>query len=370
MTGILPDTRTDKIKELCAKLQFRDTFKGEEYAMADHIRIGVIGAGRIGRIHARNLAFLIPDAQVVGVADPFVDAAQACARECGVSHVAQDYHEILENKAVEAVFICSSTDTHAQIMMEAAQAGKHIFCEKPIDLDPQRIDEALDAVAQAGVTLQVGFNRRFDPSFSQAKATVKQGKIGTPHLVRITSRDPEPPPLDYVKVSGGLFLDMAIHDFDMCRFLMDAEVTEIYATGASLVNPEIGRVGDIDTAVTTLTYTTGAFCTIDNSRKAVYGYDQRIEIFGSEGCVIVGNREPYSGTLYTAENVQRNLPYHFFLDRYQEAYLEETRQFVQCLLRGAPSPATGRDGKIAVLMGIAAGQSLREQRPVAFKLPD
>ena len=332
--------------------------------MTDQINIGIIGAGRIGKLHAQNLAFLVPGANVIAISDIYVEAAQQCAKHCHIPKACKNHQEILENKDIEAIFICSPTDTHAQIICEAAEAGKHIFCEKPIDFDLERIDKTLNTVEQAGVKLQLGFNRRFDPSFKQARDNIKQGKIGTPHIVRITSRDPQPPPAEYIKVSGVLFLDMAIHDFDMCRYLTGAEVTEIYATGAALIDPEIGALGDIDTAITTIKCQNGAFCTIDNSRKSVYGYDQRIEIFGSEGCIIVGNKTPRAGTIYTAENVTQDLPYHFFLERYQEAYIAEAQAFIRCIIDDTEPLATGIDGKIAVEIGLAAKQSLQEHKPV------
>ncbi|MCP4401602.1 MAG: inositol 2-dehydrogenase [bacterium] len=336
--------------------------------MADQVRIGVIGAGRIGKLHSRNLSFHIADAAVVAVSDVYLDAAKECAAECRIPKAVEDHREILDDPDVDAIFICSSTDTHSQMIVEGAEAGKQIFCEKPIDFDLDRIDKALKAVEQAGVKLQIGFNRRFDPSFKHARDLVAEGKIGTPHVVRITSRDPEPPPISYVKVSGGMFLDMTIHDFDMCRYLLGEDVTEIYAAGTSLVDPEIGKAGDIDTAVITLTYDSGAFCTIDNSRKAVYGYDQRIEVFGSEGCIVVGNRTPYEGTLYSSATVQSALPLYFFLERYNESYIEEVRQFITSIQNDTPSSVTGLDGKIPVIMGLAARQSLQEHRPVKVVL--
>ena len=336
--------------------------------MADHVRIGLIGAGRIGKLHARNLSFMVPDAEVVAVSDVVLDAAKQCAAECHIPKAVTDHREIMEDPDIDAVFVCSSTDTHSQMMIEGAEAGKHIFCEKPIDFDLDRIDRALAAVENAGVKLQIGFNRRFDPSFKHVRDLVADGRIGTPHVVRITSRDPEPPPISYVKVSGGIFLDMTIHDFDMCRYLLGENVTEIYAVGTSLVDPEIGKAGDIDTAVITLTYDSGAFCTIDNSRKAVYGYDQRIEVFGSEGCIVVGNRTPYEGTLYSSATVQSALPLYFFLERYNESYIEEARQFIASIQNDTPSPVTGLDGKIPVIMGLTAQQSLQEHRPVKVVL--
>ena len=336
--------------------------------MSEQIRLGVIGAGRIGKLHARNLSFMVPNAEILAVSDVYREAAEQCAAECHIPKATADHREIMDNPDIDAIFICSSTDTHSQMIIEGAEAGKHIFCEKPIDFDLARIDKALSAVEKAGVKLQIGFNRRFDPSFKHARELVAAGKIGTPHVVRITSRDPEAPPISYVKVSGGLFLDMTIHDFDMCRYLLGENVTEVYAVGTSLVDPEIGKAGDIDTALITLTYESGAYCAIDNSRQAVYGYDQRIEVFGSEGCIVVGNRTPYEGTLYTSDTVQNPMPLYFFLERYNESYIEEVRQFITAIQQNNPSPVPGIDGKIPVVMGLAAQQSLKERRPVEVSL--
>lgn len=336
--------------------------------MMKDIRIGVIGAGRIGKMHTQNLAYHVPDAQVTAISDIDVDAARQCAATCHIPKAVQDYREILEDRDIDAVFICSSTDTHARIIIEGAQAGKHVFCEKPIDYDLNRIDEALAAVETAGVKLQIGFNRRFDPSFKHARDLITAGKIGMPHIVRITSRDPVPPPVSYIKVSGGLFFDMTIHDFDMSRFLLGEEVTEIFANGTCLVDPKIKEAGDIDTAIVNLTYQSGAYGVIDNSREAVYGYDQRIEIFGSQGCIVVGNRTPYEGMLYQKKSAQQTLPIIVMLTRYQESFIEESRQFIKSILDDVTPPVTGLDGKIPVLMGMAAKKSLDEHRPVPVEL--
>lgn len=331
---------------------------------SNQVNFGVIGAGRIGKIHARNLAYNISGAKVLAVSDVNQQAAIECAQDLGIPKAVQDYREIITDKNIDAIFICSSTNTHIDIICEAAAHGKHIFCEKPLDHDLKRIDMALDAVKKAGVKLLVGFNRRFDPSFKNARDLVKSGKIGKPHLVRITSRDPSPPPAEYIKISGGLFLDMAIHDFDMCRYITGEEVSEIYATGLALVDPQIGQLGDIDTAVTVLNYKSGAICTIDNSRKAVYGYDQRLEVFGSEGCIVVGNRYPHNGEIYTSQNVAHGLPCHFFLDRYAESYVEEAKHFMQ-VISGKEEPLViGYDGKISVEMALAAKKSLTTKQPV------
>jgi myo-inositol 2-dehydrogenase/D-chiro-inositol 1-dehydrogenase len=301
----------------------------------------------------------------VAVSDVYVEAAQQCAKDYHIPKAVQDHREIMDDPNVDAIFICSSTDTHSQMIIEGAEAGKQIFCEKPIDFDLARIDEVLAAVEKAGVKLQIGFNRRFDPDFKHAREAVAAGQLGTPHVIKITSRDPEPPPIEYVKVSGGLFFDMTIHDFDMCRYLLGEEVTEIFAYGTSLVDPKIGEAGDIDTAIVNLTYQSGAYCVIDNSREAVYGYDQRIEVFGSEGCIVVGNRAPHEGVLYQKATGEQPLPIFSSLARYHEAYIEESCQFINSIVEDTPPPVTGIDGKIPVLMGMAAKQSLDEHRPVS-----
>ena len=328
------------------------------------IKLGVIGAGRIGKIHAENLATRISGARLTGVADVNLAAAQALASQLHVAQATADYHQLLAAPDIDAVAICTATDTHAEIIQAAAAQGKHIFCEKPIDLDLKRIQQALDAVAKAGVKFQVGFNRRFDPSFAKARELVTAGKIGSPYQVRITSRDPAPPPLAYVKVSGGIFLDMTIHDFDMVRFLSGSEAVEVFAMGDALVDPEIGRVGDVDTCVVTLRLENGALATIENSRRAVYGYDQRVEVFGAAGMVAVANRTPDNHVLLNAETVSSAKPQYFFLERYAEAYVVELQQFVDCILNGTIPSVGGQDGLMAVVLGLAAKKSLQENRPV------
>ncbi len=328
------------------------------------VNIGIIGAGRIARVHAENLALRIPEAKIVAVADIIPEAAQKLAADFQIPENFRDRRKILDDKRVEAVVICSSTDTHAQMITEAAQVGKHVFCEKPIALEMPKIDSALQAVAKTGVKLQIGFNRRFDPSFKRVRELVASGQIGTPHILRITSRDPAPPPLAYLKVSGGIFLDMTIHDFDMARYLMGSGVEEVYAAGNVLVDPEIGEVGDIDTAVTTLRFANGALGVIDNSRKAVYGYDQRVEVFGSAGMALVTNKTPDNVSQSDASGVHSAKPLYFFVERYADAYLEEMREFIRCLLENKEPSVTGQDGRIAVAIGYAAKKSFEEHRPV------
>jgi myo-inositol 2-dehydrogenase/D-chiro-inositol 1-dehydrogenase len=332
--------------------------------MTRQVNIGIIGAGRIGRVHAENLAYHIPEANVIAIADIFVDAARQCAADSRIPSALEDYRAIMENDQIEAVVICSSTDTHAQFIQEAAAAGKHIFCEKPIDFNLEKIDQALRAVEEAKVKLQIGFNRRFDPSFKRVHDMVAKGKVGAPHIVHILSRDPAPPPVEYIKVSGGIFLDMTIHDFDMARYLIGSEVEEVYAIGDVMIDPEIGEVDDIDTALVTLRYSNGAIGSIDNSRQAVYGYDQRVEVFGSEGSILVTNRTPDNAIVSNADGIHAAKPLYFFIERYTEAYIAEMKEFVTCILDDADPSVTGIDGRIPVVMGQAAWKSYRENRPV------
>jgi myo-inositol 2-dehydrogenase/D-chiro-inositol 1-dehydrogenase len=334
------------------------------------INLGVIGAGRIGRVHAQNLAYRFPEAHLSAISDVIIEAAQKLASDLQVAAVHQDYRRILDDPSIEAIVICSSTDSHAQIIEEAAQVGKQIFCEKPIALDLAKIDRALAAVDKAGVKLQIGFNRRFDPNFRAVRDAVAAGEIGTPHLLRISSRDPQPPPIAYIKVSGGIFLDMTIHDFDMARYLIGSEVEQVYAAGGAMVDPEIGKAGDIDTTLITLRFANGALGAIDNSRQAVYGYDQRAEVFGSKGMVATTNNLPHTAVLSNATGVHGALPLFFFVERYTEAYVAEMQAFLNCILHDTPSPVSGLDGRIPVLTGYAAIKSYQENRPVRLSEVD
>ncbi len=329
------------------------------------LRVGVIGAGRIGQVHAEHLVQRIPGVELTAIADVRKEAAEECAARLRIATCSQDPEAILRNSAIEAVVICSSTDTHSALIEAAAHAGKHIFCEKPIDFDLHRIEQALAAVDQAGVKLQIGFNRRFDPSFNHIHDTVVSGGVGTPHVIRITSRDPAPPPIEYVKVSGGIFLDMSIHDFDMARYMAGSEVTLVYAVGAVNVDPRIGEAGDIDTAVITLTFENGVIATIDNCRQAVYGYDQRVEVFGSGGVIWADNSTAHRTVHGTQDGMKGPLPLHFFMDRYIDSYVIEMKAFVECVREDKTPPVTGRDGLAPVVIGLAAKKSLFENRPVA-----
>jgi myo-inositol 2-dehydrogenase/D-chiro-inositol 1-dehydrogenase len=331
------------------------------------IRVGVIGAGRIGSLHAEHLATRIPEAEIVAVSDIRREAAERCARAWDIPEVYEAPGPMMVRDDIDAVLICSSTDTHAALIEQAADAGKHIFCEKPIDLEIARIDRALAAVSNAGVTLMVGFNRRFDHNFRRLRERVAGGDVGEPHLLHIISRDPAPPPLDYIKVSGGIFLDMTIHDFDMARYLMDSEVEELHVMGDVRVDPAIGEAGDLDTVVIMMRFANGAIGTIDNSRQAVYGYDQRAEVFGSRGVVRSANDYPNTAMLADADGVRRDNPLYFFIERYTQSYVDELRAFVRSVTEGTPPPTTGEDGRIAILMGYAAKRSVAEGRPVAME---
>jgi myo-inositol 2-dehydrogenase/D-chiro-inositol 1-dehydrogenase len=327
------------------------------------LRVGVVGVGRIGRMHAELLARQVSGAAVSAVFDAHAPSARDTAELLGVT-AAETADDVIAAPDVDAVAICSPTDTHADLIVAAAQAGKAIFCEKPVSLDLAEVDRALAAVQAAGVPFQIGFNRRFDPAHESVHRAVASGAIGEPHLVRITSRDPAPPPLEYVKHSGGLFLDMTIHDFDMARYVTGSEVVEVFARGAVRVEPSFAEAGDVDTAVVTLTHADGCLTAIDNSRRAVYGYDQRVEVFGSAGMARSDNPAAHTGTVATAEGVvHTTLPY-FFLDRYVPSYVREWEAFVEAVRAGTAPPVGTADARAPLVIGLAAWRSLREHRPV------
>jgi myo-inositol 2-dehydrogenase/D-chiro-inositol 1-dehydrogenase len=332
----------------------------------EKLNIGIIGAGRIGKLHAENI-YRIPEANIKAISEIFVNNIKDWAEGLGIEMVTNDYKDILNDPEINAVLICSPTDTHIQFIIEAAQAGKHIFCEKPISFDITQTKRALEVVMQEGVKLQTGFNRRFDHNFKRVRDMILQGKVGVPHIVKVTSRDPEPPPKEYIKVSGGMFIDMTIHDFDMARFLAGSDVEEVYVQGAVLVDSVFSECNDVDTAITTLKFQNGSLGVIDNSRKAIYGYDQRVEVFGSNGNVTVKNDFSNSAELTTGEGVYQDKPKYFFLERYSEAYVEEIKVFIDCVLNGKDVPVDGNDGMQAELIAQAAQRSLIEGRPVKLE---
>jgi myo-inositol 2-dehydrogenase/D-chiro-inositol 1-dehydrogenase len=333
--------------------------------MGKKVRIGMLGAGRIGKLHGENLAYAVPDAELVAIADPFLtDAIVEWANGLGVTRCYKDAAPIFADPSIDAVFICSSTDTHADYIIQAARAKKHIFCEKPIHYDLNKINEALAAVDAAGVKLQVGFVRRFDHNHKAVHDAVASGKLGAPHIVKVTSRDPAPPPMEYVKVSGGIFMDMMIHDFDMVRYLSGSEVTEVSTYGEVLIDERFKDYDDVDTAIVMLKFENGAIGVIDNSRKAGYGYDQRTEVHCAGGCVQVANDLDNTAMISTPEGVSIAKPTWFFLERYNDAFIAEVKDFIRAIVEDKPTPVTGKDGLMPVLIAKAAKLSLKEGRSV------
>ena len=327
------------------------------------LKVGIIGAGRIGQVHAKSITYHIPQAEIVAISDIFVDGAKKVAEELGIPNYYQDYHEILNNPEIDAVLICSSTDTHADIACEAAEAGKHIFCEKPVDLTVAKIKKVIAAVDKAGVKLQIGFNRRYDHNFAHIKELANEGKLGDLQIIKITSRDPEAPPVEYVKVSGGIFLDMTVHDFDMARFI-GGEVEEVYANATVMVDPAIGEAGDVDTALVALKFKSGAIGVIDNCRRACYGYDQRLEVFGSGGQASAANDTPTNVSYINESGNVTDKPLYFFLERYMQSFVDEMTEFIDAVVNDKDTQTTVYDGFEALRLGLAAKLSVEEHRPV------
>jgi myo-inositol 2-dehydrogenase/D-chiro-inositol 1-dehydrogenase len=326
------------------------------------LRIGVLGTGRIGSMHAELIARRVSGARLARIFDVDRDAAGVAA---GLSvPISETAEELIGASDVDAVAICTSTDTHVAMIEAAAAAGKPIFCEKPVSFELGLVDRALAAVEQAGVPLMIGFNRRFDPAHASVRDAVAAGRIGDVHLVRITSRDPAPPPIAYIRLSGGIFLDMTIHDFDMARFITGSEVVEVFARGAARISSEIGEAGDLDTAVVTLVHADGTLTVIDNSRRAAYGFDQRVEAFGSKGVAASENPLAHTGVARTADGTTRPSLPHFFLERYLPSYIREWEAFVDAVSNRSPVPVGPADARAPIAIGLAASRSVREGRPV------
>ena len=313
-------------------------------------------------MHAEIIARATPGATLVAVADVNEAAAEAVASELGVE--ARSVAALIASDDVDAIAICTSTDTHVDLIVDAAERGKAIFCEKPISLNLAEVDRALQAVADHDVKFMVGFNRRFDPAHNSVAAAVKEGTVGAPQLASITSRDPAPPPIEYVKVSGGIFVDMMIHDFDMARFVVGSPVVEVFAKGSCLIDPAIGEAGDVDTAMVLLTHANGCLTTINNSRKSAYGYDQRVEVFGANGRAMSDNPPVHTGTVLTGDGSHGTVIPNFFIERYHVGYVNEWTAFARYVAEGGPSPVSGQDGKAPVVIAMAAGESQRTGLPV------
>jgi myo-inositol 2-dehydrogenase/D-chiro-inositol 1-dehydrogenase len=327
------------------------------------VNIALLGIGRIGKIHFRNINQYFSNASIVAVADPQYDE-QSFKKEYGDVFFTKNPEEAIAFEGVNAVLVCTPTSSHATLLEAAAKKGKNVFCEKPLDLSLQRTASLAKMVKDANVKLMLGFNRRFDPDFMQAKKTITEGRIGKVQIVKITSRDPGLPPIDYIKNSGGLFMDMAIHDFDMARYIMDKKVVEVYSRGLVLVDKEVATAGDVDTALTTLIFEDGTYAVIDNSRKAAYGYDQRLEIFGDDGMIQVNNNHHNTNVISDEKGIHHALPLDFFMDRYAKSYLKEMEVFIDALVNDKEMPVGGEDGLEATLIAVAAKTSMLEGRPV------
>jgi myo-inositol 2-dehydrogenase/D-chiro-inositol 1-dehydrogenase len=337
--------------------------------MSGEVSVALIGAGRIGRHHAHALATRVPGARLYAIADASAEAARAAATEHGVERWTTDHEALVADSAVQAIVIAAPTPTHVPLIVAAASAGKDVFCEKPIALDLPSTDRALAAVREAGVRLQVGFQRRFDSGYRKAKELIDSGALGRVEYVRDAMRDPMPPTAEYLAASGGIFRDMTIHCFDCVRWLVGEEAEEVYATGSCLVDPSIGALGDLDTTVVTIRFHGGALATIDNSRRATFGYDVRTEVHGSKGAVFVGYSRETPVLHLSAEGV-RSDHVHWFLERFEEAYAAELRSFVASILTGEKPKVTGADGRAALALAVAADESRRTNHPAAVDRPD
>ncbi|MDP3843795.1 MAG: inositol 2-dehydrogenase [Oxalobacteraceae bacterium] len=328
------------------------------------IEVALFGAGRIGKIHAGNLTKQA-GVRLKYVVDVHAESAQALAQLHGAA--AGSVEAALADPAIKAVVIASSTDTHSDLILRAAAAGKAIFCEKPVDLTIERARACAAAVEEAGVLCMIGFQRRFDPTFSALKERILAGEIGSPEMLVVTSRDPSPPPVSYIKVSGGVFKDMLIHDFDVFRWILDDEAVSVYATGSCLVDPAIGAAGDLDSTVVTIRTRLGRLCQINTTRRAAYGYDQRFEVLGSAGMLQAGNHKPTEVVSHTAANVSEDKPENFFLERYRVAYANEIAHFFDALANGTALRTTVQDGLKALELAEAAMLSWRENRIVMLE---
>lgn len=329
------------------------------------VNLGLIGAGRIGRLHAENIVREIRGARLISVADTWLnEEMEKWAYDLGASKVTKNVEDIFADSNVDAVLICSPSPTHEEYIVKAARNSKHIFCEKPIGSNVAKIEEALQVVEEEKVKLQVGFVRRFDHNHKRVHDAVKNGEIGTPYLVKITSRDPQPPSLEYLKSSGGIFFDMTIHDFDMARYLSGSDVEEVFAHTAVCVDPAIGELGDFDTTVVTMKFKNGMLGIVDNCRQAPYGYDQRTEVHGSKGCVMVENDRPNTALVLTAGGMRGEKFSWFFTERYREAFVAEMEDFVHVVENGGEPPVTGVDGLKAVFIAQAADKSARDGKPI------
>jgi myo-inositol 2-dehydrogenase/D-chiro-inositol 1-dehydrogenase len=332
--------------------------------MAEQVRVALIGAGRIGQRHAATLSSAIPRAELAIIADVHGPSAQTLAAKVRCQHWTDDPRAALDDASIDAIAIASSTDSHAPLIVAAAEAGKQIFCEKPIALDLEATDRALDAVERAGVRLQMGFQRRFDKAYHTAKELIDAGALGRIEAIRDTMRDPSPAPRAYLETSGGLYRDMTIHNFDCVRWMMGQEVGELYAMGSALVSPLFQELHDIDTSVISLRFSDDSLGVIDNSRRSGFGYDVRTEVFGSEGALMIGYSRDTPMLRLDANGIHSD-HIHWFLERFDQAYIDELKVFVDCIVDGTPPPVDGDDARAAMVLAYAAEASLWENAPVS-----
>ena len=330
---------------------------------AKKINVALIGLGRMGKIHFRHLRQAIPGVSVVAVSDA-MQKKEAFEKEFGNIFFTNNADEAINHPGVDAVVICTPASSHAELVDKAISKKKNIFCEKPLDLSLEKTDSLLKKAKEAGIKLMLGFNRRFDPEFAQAKKMTGEGKIGNPQIIKITNRDPGIPPVEFIKTSGGMFMDFSIHDFDMIRYIMNKKVTEIFAKGLVFMDPAVGEAGDIDTALISVTFEDGTYAVIDNSRKAIYGYDQRMEIFGDGGMIQVENNLYHRNIVSDEKGIHHALPLNNFTERYTNSYLKEMEFFIDALVNNKELPVTGEDMLIATIMAYAAKKSMEEGRPV------
>ncbi|MGI6149593.1 MAG: inositol 2-dehydrogenase [Firmicutes bacterium] len=331
--------------------------------MTEIIRVGVIGAGRMGKIRVDNFS-RIPGVEVAALATPYEAETYEWARASGIPKITEDANEILQDDSIQAVAICSPTSTHSEYVIEAAKQGKHIFCEKPIANTVAETKQVLEVVTEAGIMFQVGFNRRYDSNFLKIKELCTNGELGDIHIVNISSRDPARPRIEFVKTSGGMFVDMMIHDFDMIRYLTGASIEEVYAYGDALIDPRIGELGDVDTCIAIVKLSNGGIGTIDNSRETHYGYDQRVEVFGSKGSAYAKNKTSHTVEISTKDGVEKDRPLYYLVERYLDSFRVETEAFIKALREGTSPMVTGDDALQALLGSVAATISFKEKRPV------
>lgn len=363
MTGSNDTDLKSMVTDFASKAKSALGLEGSGTKEGRRLNIGIIGCGRIGRTHAYTIVHRLQNANLVCVSDVFESAATSCAQQFHVPMACTDPEDLINNSAVEAVIVCSPTDTHAQIIRSASKAKKHIFCEKPVDKDLAVIDDLTKVVRDSGVKFFLGFQRRFDVHFQRARSTREDGSIGSPVKLHLVSRDPAPPPIGYLKQSGGLFLDMSSHDFDMARFLMGSDITEITAV-AHAHNGDIAEIGDFDQTMATVRFENGGIGVIDNARSCALGYDQRAELVGEKGSTFVGNVVPNMCSMTNKDGHHSDAPLDFFMERYAEAYVTEMNTFIDVVLNDKEVPVSIEDGRLTVIYAAAANLSVKEKRTV------